>query len=137
MTRDTKTSWVETTLPPGYFGYKAIREHGPSYGFCKSRNWYGDEAERNRAAWRHWTAAVLRGQDVEWEDNGEDGTNAWVGNVRLERYQAIQGVCNCVSVYVYDDVRGAHEKVRDDDEAMARFAFLVSGIHGPAMKGGK
>lgn len=71
-------SWVETTLPPGYaprlapgwtpeWMWRANVGKGWSSGGVE-RWGFATESERNRAAWRHWTATVLRGRgDVRTE----------------------------------------------------------------------
>lgn len=73
-------SWVETTVPPGYALHipGAAPEAVPwwRYGWCvgairsEAVEWASKPCntreEACRAAWRHWTATVLRGRTVEW-----------------------------------------------------------------------
>jgi hypothetical protein len=85
---------------------------------------YNSPAERNRAAWRHWTASILRGRDVLWRVTPEvleasitTGDHyvfidLWAGEFRTGVHDYIVGECYGA---ITDDV----------DEAMARLASLV------------
>jgi len=122
-------SCIETTLPPGYIGERC--------GQCWEWHTLADgsvmfvtRAECNRSAWRHWTAAVLRGRRIRWS-GGRDGVNttAWIERDGPQ-------VCRYYGVHAGPKYQGALEVsgcggvFRDVDEAMARFAAMVLATEG-------
>lgn len=132
----TAQSWVETTLPPGY----GPLVHGTVVGWVSGTHSGGfapSESQRNRAAWRHWTAAVLRGRDVEWEDccDMPDMEDRLIecGTAIVEYHRAIGGwMVARVALRVDHMVTTEISRHRNDiDEAMARFAALVLATEGP------
>jgi hypothetical protein len=122
-------SFIETTLPPGY-------EVGPGFDACEwafvvvgvhPARWHSSREDACRAAWRHWTAAVLRGRDVEWGDNECEGRWVMAGCDSLDpyAYAARGGEIGIVHVD-----RKCVVASGDIDEAAARFAALVLATEG-------
>lgn len=139
-------SWVETTIPPGYAidltesptapnGVWTLWDFGAPGG-CVA--WAPEKHVVCRAAWRRWTAAVLRGRgDVRAQgvDYLVSGGIVWVGGealwasvadgpaVSLQDFDCEQTYC----VQFGDRVC----MVYDVDETMARFAMIVLATEGP------
>ena len=136
----TAQSWVETTLPPGYSGYAASWSFGIMYGFSTGavtlERWI-TEAERNRSAWRHWTAAVLRGRYVEWEECCDmpdmEDRQIECGTAIVQYHRAFGGWMVARVAFRVDHMATTEiSRHRNDvDEAMARFAALVLATEGP------
>lgn len=139
----TAQSWVETTLPPGYSAH-VIRPgvHEFFFGHAGNRWGYTSHAETCRAAWRHWTAAVLRGRgDVRAEDYGASGgvawhlrsgqpwPSCWAGGALMSLMP--KGGGYCISSYDHESGEVTCRYSDDIDEAMARFAMLVMYDQGP------
>jgi hypothetical protein len=139
------SSFVETTLPPGYAwtnwpeGEHIRWECGGVMG-----HWFAPDhtAECCRSAWRHWTATVLRGRTLRWVAfvDGSRGAyteknpEAYVQSrerrntleVGLDSGQVDEeGVAVCAEV-------GRRYGMHEVDEAMARFAALVLAAEGTA-----
>ena len=123
------STFIETTLPPGYRGNAHCNGTAWSWYTVDTTIYrYADtEAERNRSAWRHWTATVLRGRDVEWGDNECEGRWVMAGCDSLDpyAYAARGGEIGIVNVD-----RKCVVASGDIDEAMARFAAIVLATEG-------
>jgi hypothetical protein len=143
------SSFIETTLPPGY----AIFTHAMSdYGeecdpyvtctFGVECYWYRvfDEIcpEMYRAAWRHWTATVLRGHRLHWMRTEDGRLIASANDPSILHdpsilWRPLSGLF-IVGVEYKDEALGwdilTLAASRDVDEAMARFAALVLAAEG-------
>jgi hypothetical protein len=146
-------SFVETTLPPGYAAIETVLAprladigipggmRGKSLwtwrsvdrmSFCEFRS----ISECYRSAWRHWTAAVLRGRDVRWcnvlSGYGEiyDGRCASliISPHGLSKHVEWSKIASEWEVFEGSYRLGM--PTRDPDEAMARFAALVLATEG-------
>ena len=137
-------SFIDETLPPGYRlqeigrGVHAACYSGGDDGGC----WRSERAlvasHARRAAWRHWTAAVLkRLPPMDWVVRGDIRAvrlkesdicvvaNAWEIDRSHGRYRievAIGAYVEDPDLYRTDDI----------DEAMAKFAMLAFGARGLA-----
>ena len=135
------SSFIETTLPPGY------RFAGWERGEWRWQS--GDQIDRFgcfarhtccRRAWRHWTAAVLRGRTLKWIAFVDGSRGAYTERdpevyvqsrerrntleVGLDSGQVDdEGVAVCAEV-------GDPFEMHDVDEAMARFAWLIGAVEG-------
>jgi hypothetical protein len=95
-------------------------------GFYKAE--YNPPEPGRRHAWRHWTATVLRGRDVGWDDDLRRAS-------RLGAATVVTGG-RWYSVCAEGDEESANYHVvplcstDDPDEAMARFAALVLATEG-------
>jgi hypothetical protein len=134
------SSFIETTLPPGYVMcsglfagaaeiwhlYMDMSEIG--LPMRRSSALFRTEAECRRSAWRHWTATVLRGRDVGWDDDLRRAS-------RLGAATVVTGG-RWYSVCAEGDEESDNYHVvplcstDDPDEAMARFAALVLATEG-------
>jgi hypothetical protein len=137
------SSFIETTLPPGYVikswsGGGAIRWH--CAGAISRLHEAADVAECRRSAWRHWTATVLRGRTLKWVAFVDGSRGAYTERdpevyvqsrerrntleVGLDSGQVDEeGVAVCAEV-------GGRFGMHEVDEAMARFAWLVGAAEG-------
>jgi hypothetical protein len=125
------TSWVETTIPPGYRvlqDWDAVEESWCWFSYTENRETckYGfrTRSECCRAAWRHWTASILRDRDVLWKVTPEVlEASITTGDhyVFIDLYNA--EFRSGIHDYIVGDCHGV---ITDDvDEAMARFAALA------------
>jgi hypothetical protein len=123
-------SFIETTLPPGYGGNS--RCDGTMWSWYTVNatiySYVGTEAERNRSAWRHWTATALRGRNVDWGDSESEGRWVAYGDDSLGPYAAKRR--SGLIVLLNGDHNIILRDVDDPDEAMARFAALVVATEG-------
>lgn len=114
---------IETTPPPGYEVKSGRRTHDVfSNGYLLGC--YTSREEACRYAWRHWTAAVLRGRDVLWKVTPEVlEASITTGDhyVFIDLYAA--EFRTGVHDYIVGDCHGII--TNDVDEAMARFAALA------------
>jgi hypothetical protein len=126
------SSFIETTLPPGY------RFAGWERGEWRWQS--GDQIDQFgcfarhtccRRAWRHWTAAVLRGRRLHWMRTTDGRLFASAQEPADEpgiRWCPSSGAFG-VGVEYKDEARGwdflTLASCSDPDEAMARFAALV------------
>ena len=127
-------SFIDTTRPPGYavaelpYSPGWIWQDGPSAPGIM----YNTEADACRAAWRHWTASVLRGRRIVWRDYGVSHTRlAICGPVELW-YMGGRGLTSA-QLWGPDRCSVAEafkSKAIGMDEAVARFAALVLAMKG-------
>ena len=148
-------SWVEKTLPPGYVGYRTCYASGYTYGFSAggvTREGWSTDADRNRAAWRRWTAKMLRGRgNVRAEGlNGyaDSGGILWLDSEAARDEEMVGSRCRAVrcnrvvalhwgrtlAVRHYATLWEFVEQESEDvDEAMVLFAVLVFFVQGPVV----
>jgi hypothetical protein len=137
MQNEQKQSVMETTLPPGYW------ISGDNCSWMSraklSRSRFKTQSDYYRSAWRHWTAAVLRGRMIKWEYHSLHSNkllicartqSTWVelnpwGSISVKTAsEDDNGFEREITIFI-----GSNHDI-GIDEAMARFAALVFASEG-------
>jgi hypothetical protein len=137
------TSWIESTIPPGYRvieDWDAVEESWAWFSYTENRETckYGfrTRSECCRAAWRHWTASILRGRDVLWRHPDSREHYDFDPCVRASG-AVIRWLVEDNKYFVgsfFDDLGKRVPLFSDIDEAMVRFVSYLMYYQGPSQK---
>ncbi len=129
-------SFIDETLPPGYHHVAPVRETGrwQIYAGGDCVGYAGSPREACRFAWRHWTATVLRGRVIEWDDDdnedGDDTHRCSIGHSGPFLYVQRGFSVSLQHRWGEEPIWQAFKAEIDIDEAVVRFAALVLAMKG-------